>query len=41
MNREQFIQMLADAKLFDLTQGCSVFMPPWPGEEALEMHFFK
>jgi hypothetical protein len=39
--REQFIQTLASAKLFDLTQGCSIFTPPWPGEKALEIHFFK
>jgi kynurenine formamidase len=41
MDRAQFIQTLADAKLFDLTQGCSIFTPPWPGEKALEIHFFK
>ena len=41
MNREQFIKTLASAKLYDLTQGCSIFTPPWPGEKALEIHFFK
>jgi kynurenine formamidase len=41
MNREQFIRMMADAKLYDLTQGCSIFTPPWPGEKSLEVHFFK
>lgn len=41
MDREQFIKMMADAKLYDLTQGCSIFTPPWPGEKALEVHFFK
>jgi kynurenine formamidase len=41
MNREQFIQMMADAKMVDLTQGCSIFTPPWPGEKSLEVHFFK
>jgi len=33
--------MMSDAKMFDLTQGCSIFTPPWPGEKALEIHFFK
>jgi len=41
MDREEFIKTLADAKLVDLTQGCSIFTPPWPGEKALEIHFFK
>ena len=41
MDREQFIKMMSDAKLYDLTQGCSIFTPPWPGEKSLEIHFFK
>ncbi|MDD5368198.1 MAG: cyclase family protein [Anaerolineaceae bacterium] len=41
MERNKFIQMMADAKMFDLTQGCSIFTPPWPGEKSLEVHFFK
>jgi kynurenine formamidase len=41
MERERFIQTLASAKQLDLTQGCSIFTPPWPGEKALEIHFFK
>jgi arylformamidase len=41
MDREKFIKMMVDAKLFDLTQGCSIFTPPWPGEKSLEVHFFK
>jgi arylformamidase len=41
MNREQFINMLSAAKMYDLTQGCSIFTPPWPGEKSLEVHFFK
>lgn len=41
MDREQFIQVLTDSKMYDLTQGCSIFTPPWPGEKALEIHFFK
>jgi kynurenine formamidase len=24
-----------------LTQDCSIFTPPWPGEKSLEVHFFK
>ena len=41
MEREKFIKILTDAKLYDLTQGCSIFTPPWPGEKSLEVHFFK
>lgn len=41
MDREQFINMMSTAKLYDLTQACSIFTPPWPGEHALEVHFFK
>lgn len=41
MNREDFIKLMSDAKLFDLTQDCSIFTPPWPGEKSLEIHFFK
>jgi kynurenine formamidase len=41
MDREEFIKIMASAKLYDLTQGCSIFTPPWPGEKALEIHFFK
>jgi len=41
MDREDFIGILDKAKWFDLTQGCSIFTPPWPGEKALDIHFFK
>jgi kynurenine formamidase len=41
MDREQFIKVMDDARLYDLTQGCSIFTPPWPGEKSLEIHFFK
>jgi arylformamidase len=41
MDREKFIKTLSSAKLYDLTQGCSIFTPPWPGEKSLEIHFFK
>jgi arylformamidase len=41
MNREQVIKVLSRAQWVDLTQGCSIFTPPWPGEKALEVHFFK
>jgi kynurenine formamidase len=41
MDREKFIKMMAEAKLYDLTQGCSIFTPPFPGDKALEVHFFK
>jgi arylformamidase len=41
MERGKFIETLNQAKWYDLTQGCSIFTPPWPGEKALEVHFFK
>ena len=41
MNREEFINTLTNAKLYDLTQDLSIFTPPWPGDKALEIHFFK
>ena len=41
MNRDQFIQVMSAAKQFDLTQSCSIFTPPWPGEHALQIKFFK
>ncbi|WP_303773688.1 cyclase family protein [Anaerolinea thermophila] len=41
MDRERFIKMMAEAKMYDLTQDCSIFTPPFPGDKALEVHFFK
>ncbi len=41
MDRKEFIEMMSSVKMFDLTQGCSIFTPPWPGEKSLEVHFFK
>jgi kynurenine formamidase len=41
MNRERFIKMMAEAKMYDLTQDCSIFTPPFPGDKSLEVHFFK
>ena len=41
MDRDRFIKTMNDAKLYDLTQDCSIFTPPWPGEKSLEVHFFK
>ncbi len=41
MDRERFVKMMAEAKTYDLTQGCSIFTPPVPGDKSLEVHFFK
>jgi kynurenine formamidase len=41
MERDQFIKIMTEAKVFDLTQGLSIFTPPFPGEKSLEVHFFK
>lgn len=41
MDREQFIKTMSESKVYDLTQKCSIFTPPFPGEHALQIHFFK
>lgn len=41
MEREDVIKILDNAHWFDLTQGLSIFTPPWPGEMPLQLHFFK
>jgi kynurenine formamidase len=41
MEREEFVKVMANSQLYDLTQDCGVFTPPWPGEKSLEVHFFK
>ena len=41
MNREEFIKMLATAKVYDLTQQCGLRTPPWPGDKSFEAHYFK
>ncbi len=35
------IELLQNANWYDLNMGCSIFTPPFPGEKALEVHFFK
>ena len=35
------IKTLNDARWYDLSQRLSIFTPPWPGEMALQVHFFK
>jgi arylformamidase len=35
------IDLLSNAKWYDLTQKMSIFTPPWPGEMPLQVHFFK
>lgn len=41
MEREAVIDLLNGARWYDLTQGLSIFTPPWPGEMPLQVHFFK
>ncbi len=41
MDRETLIKIMDGAKLYDLTQDCSIYTPPFPGEKSLEVHFFK
>jgi kynurenine formamidase len=41
MEREAVIDLLDGARWYDLTQGLSIFTPPWPGEMPLQVHFFK
>ena len=41
MASDSLIQTLASAQVYDLTQDLSIFTPPWPGDKALEITFFK
>ncbi len=41
MRNEEFIRMLSSAKMYDITQPLSIYTPPWPGDKALGIHFFK
>ena len=41
MQGEEFINLMSNAKWFDLTQAMSIFTPPWPGEMPLQVQFFK
>lgn len=38
---EELINVMTNAKWFDLTQSLSIFTPPWPGEMPLQVQFFK
>ena len=33
MDRDRFVKMLGEAKLYDLTQGCSIFTRPFTGDK--------
>jgi kynurenine formamidase len=41
MNNTEFIDVLDKANVYDLTQPLSIFTPPHPHDQALEVHFFK
>jgi kynurenine formamidase len=41
MDRNKVVEVLSQARWYDLTQPLSVFTPPWPGEMPLQVHFFK
>ena len=41
MRQSELVNTMKDAKWYDLTQGLSIFTPPWPGEMPLQVHFFK
>lgn len=41
MNRDEFVDTLSSAKMYDLTQDTSIFTPPFPTDKALEVRFFK
>ncbi|MEM7801467.1 MAG: cyclase family protein, partial [Chloroflexota bacterium] len=41
MNREEKVNLLTNATWYDLNMSCSIHTPPWPGEKALEIHYFK
>jgi arylformamidase len=41
MDNEKFLELMKQAKLYDLSQPTSIFTPPWPHDKSLEVHFFK
>ncbi|GAP63906.1 hypothetical protein ARMA_2329 [Ardenticatena maritima] len=41
MTASSLLETLARAPVYDLTQGLSIFTPPFPGDHALQIHFFK
>ena len=41
MTNDNLINILSNAKVYDLAQDLSIFTPPWPGDKALEITFFK
>ena len=41
MSNSNLINILSNAKVYDLAQDLSIFTPPWPGDKALEITFFK
>ncbi len=41
MTKDEFLDLMANTKIHDLTQPLSIFTPPWPHDKALEVHFFK
>ena len=38
---KNMIELLSQAKWYDLNQALSIFTPPWPGELPLQIQFFK
>ncbi|MDJ0752363.1 MAG: cyclase family protein [Ardenticatenaceae bacterium] len=41
MTKPNALSLLSSAKWYDLNMACSIHTPPWPGEKALEVHYFK
>lgn len=41
MDIEQFMKLMGEAKMYDLTQRLSVHTPPWPSYMPLQIQYFK
>ncbi|MDR2735196.1 MAG: cyclase family protein [Spirochaetota bacterium] len=41
MNTQEFLELMAKAKIYDLTQRLSVHTPPWPSYMPLQVQYFK
>ena len=41
MSSQKTIDLLSNANWYDLNMALSIHTPPWPGEKALEIHYFK
>ena len=41
MNTEQFLKLMAESRMYDLTQRLSIHTPPWPSYMPMGLQYFK